>query len=60
MTKQEAQRGIDILAKSVYRDLKQNGYSRGDIVAFASSILEHLTNEARSKQSESEPVDSAL
>jgi hypothetical protein len=60
MTKQEAQRGIDILAKSVYRDLKQSGYSRADIVAFASSILEHLTNDAKSKPSGSEPVDSAL
>ena len=60
MTKQEAQRGIDILAKSVYRDLKQNGYSRADIVAFASSILEHLTNDARSKQNGGETADSTL
>lgn len=60
MTKQEAQRGIDILAKSVYRDLKQSGYARADIVAFASSILEHLTQDAKSKRSEGEPVDSTL
>jgi hypothetical protein len=60
MTKQEAQRGIDILAKSVYRDLKQNGYSRADIVAFASSILEHLTNDARSRSQDGETVDTAL
>lgn len=58
MTKQEAARGIEILAKSVYRDLKQGGYAREDIVAFASGILEQLTNDAKSKRSES--VDSTL
>jgi hypothetical protein len=47
MTKQAAQRAIDILAKSVYRDLKHNGYSRADIVAFASNILEQLTDDAK-------------
>jgi hypothetical protein len=60
MTKQEAERGIDILAKSVYRDLKQTGYSRADIVAFASGILEHLTNDAKNRSSSSEPADSTL
>lgn len=60
MTKQEAQRGIDILAKSVYRDLKQTGYSRADIVAFASSILEHLTNDAKARPRDAEPADSTL
>ena len=47
--KQETQRAIDILAKSVYRDLKQHGYSRADVVAFASSILEQLTNDAKTE-----------
>jgi hypothetical protein len=58
MTKQDAQRGVDILAKSVYRDLKQNGYSRADIVAFASNILGHLTQEP--KESRELPVDSTV
>ena len=58
MTKQDAQRSIDILAKSVYRDLKQNGYSRADIMAFASNILGQLTDEA--KQRRNEPLDNAL
>lgn len=49
MTKQEAQRGIDILAKSVFRDLKQAGYGRAEVVAFASSLLEQLTNDAKSR-----------
>lgn len=60
MTKQEAQRGIEILSKSVYRDLKQAGYARADIVAFASGILEHLTNEARSNGKQSDTSESAL
>lgn len=51
-TKQDTQRAIEILAKSVYRDLKQNGYSRADVVAFASSILEQITSEARQQQGE--------
>jgi hypothetical protein len=56
MTKQDAARGIDIFAKSVYRDLKQAGYCRADIVSFASSILGHITTEA--KQATAEPVES--
>lgn len=56
MTKQDTQRAIEILAKSVYRDLKQNGYSRADVVAFASNILEQLTADAKA-QSEA-PRDS--
>ena len=57
MTKQDAERGIDILAKSIYRDLKQNGYSRADIMAFASNILGQLTQEAKERRNE--PVDSS-
>jgi hypothetical protein len=58
MTKQDAARGIDIFAKSVYRDLKQAGYCRADIVLFASSILGHITTEA--KQASAEPVESKV
>ena len=47
MTKQDAERAIDILAKTVYRDLKQAGYCRADIVSFASSILGHITSDAK-------------
>ncbi len=52
MTKHDAERGIDILAKTVYRDLKQTGYGRADILAFASNILEHITNDARAGRHE--------
>ena len=58
MTKQDAARGIDIFAKSVYRDLKQAGYCRADIVSFASSILGHITTEA--KLTPAEPVESTV
>jgi hypothetical protein len=51
-TKQDTQRGLEILAKTVYRDLKQQGYSRADVLAFASSILEQVTSEAKSNKSE--------
>ena len=57
MTKQDAERGIDILAKSIYRDLKQSGYGRADIMAFASNILGQLTQEAKERRNE--PVDSS-
>ena len=56
MTKQNATRGIDILAKTVFRDLKQAGYCRADIVAFASNILGHLTSEAQQVGLENAPV----
>jgi hypothetical protein len=58
-TKQDTQRAIDILAKSVYRDLKQNGYSRADMVAFASNILEQITSEAKATQSASASIPPA-
>lgn len=56
MTKQEAQRGIDILAKSTFRDLKQAGYGRAEVVAFASSLLEQLTNDAKTGAHPSQPA----
>jgi hypothetical protein len=58
MTKQDAERGIDILAKTVFRDLKQAGYGRADIVAFASNILGHLTSDA-TQPAESRPTPAA-
>ena len=49
MSNQDTQRALEILAKSVYRDLKANGYSRADVLSFASSILEQVTTEAKSQ-----------
>jgi hypothetical protein len=56
MTKQDSTRGIDILAKTVFRDLKQAGYCRADIVAFASNILGHLTSDAQQPALENAPA----
>jgi len=60
MTKQEAQRAIDIFAKTVYRDLKQNGYSRADIVSFASCILEQITSDAKKNTAASEALETTV
>jgi hypothetical protein len=47
MKNQDPTRALDIFAKTVYRDLKQAGYGRADILSFASNILGHLTEEAK-------------
>jgi hypothetical protein len=47
MDQQEAQRSIDIFARTVYRDLKERGFDRAAILAFASNILGHVSAEAR-------------
>ena len=36
-------KAIKILAKSVYRDLQAGGYGEGEIVRFASEVIELLT-----------------
>lgn len=40
-------RALRILAKSVFRDLKTEGYSRSDIVAFATEMLSLVSNDIR-------------
>ncbi|MFW5926163.1 MAG: hypothetical protein ACOCV4_08340 [Myxococcota bacterium] len=45
-------RAVKILAKSVYRELKQSGYSRSDMVGFTNALLELVTSDV---QSDSEP-----
>jgi len=40
-------RGIRIIAKSVYRELRNSGHSRSDIVAFTNAVLELVTTELR-------------
>ena len=41
------ERGVKILAKSVYKQLKQNGASRAEIVGFTNAMLELITTELR-------------
>ena len=43
-------RGLKILAKSVYRELKNSGHSRTDIVAFTNEMLELVTTEIKGEQ----------
>jgi hypothetical protein len=43
-----AQRALRVLAKSVFKELKRAGYSRADMVAFASELLDLVTHEIKS------------
>lgn len=40
-------RALRILAKSVFRELKTTGYSRSDIVAFATEMLSLVSSDLR-------------
>lgn len=47
-------RSLRILAKSVYRELRNSGHSRSDIVAFTNAVLELVTTELRDAQEAAE------
>jgi hypothetical protein len=47
-------RRVRILAKSVYRELRNSGHSRSDIVAFTNAVLELVTSELRDAQEAAE------
>jgi len=47
-------RGLRIIAKSVYRELRNSGHSRSDIVAFTNAVLELVTTELRDAQEAAE------
>jgi len=40
-------RALRILAKSVFRELKSSGYSRSDMVAFATEMLSLVSSDLR-------------
>lgn len=42
-------RALRIIAKSVFRELKTTGYSRSDIVAFATEMLSLVSSDIRSE-----------
>ena len=44
---QQGPRALRILAKSVFRELKSSGYSRSDIVAFATEMLSLVSSDLR-------------
>lgn len=45
------ERSVKILAKSVYKQLKQSGASRAEIVGFTNAMLELVTSEIRDSHS---------
>jgi hypothetical protein len=47
-------RALRIIAKSVYRELRNSGHSRSDIVAFTNAVLELVTTELRDAQEAAE------
>jgi hypothetical protein len=47
-------RALRILAKSVFRELKSSGYSRSEILSFATEMLSLVTSDLR------EPASQAL
>lgn len=46
-SKADGERGLRILAKSVYRELRTSGYSEGDVVGFTNALLELVASEMR-------------
>lgn len=51
---QQSPRALRILAKSVFRELKSSGYSRSDIVAFATEMLSLVSSDLRDERTEAE------
>jgi len=49
---QQGPRALRILAKSVFRELKSSGYSRSDIVAFATEMLSLVSSDLREETAE--------
>jgi hypothetical protein len=43
------ERALRILSKSLYRDLRQNGYEAKQIVAFASELIAQVTTDINSE-----------
>jgi hypothetical protein len=49
----DTERATKILAKSLYRELVNNGFANKDIINFSKEMLDHMSSEMR-KQAESE------
>jgi hypothetical protein len=46
----ERQKAVKILAKSIFRELKTNGYGAKEIVALSTELLSLLTEEIKPEQ----------
>lgn len=44
-------RAFAILAKSIYRELRANGYVERDVVAIAGELLDMVTDDVKSRRS---------
>jgi hypothetical protein len=42
-------RAVQILAKSIYRELRSSGFSEQDVLAFAGELLTLITSDVRSQ-----------
>jgi hypothetical protein len=47
MARADRDKAIRILAKSMYRELRQNGYETREIVALTSELIAHITTDLR-------------
>lgn len=50
----DARRALQVLAKSVFNELKRGGYDRVAMVAFASELLELVTRDAKNVEADAE------
>lgn len=44
-------KALKIMAKAMYRQLRTQGYSQGDVLSFASELLEMVSSEVREQKS---------
>lgn len=51
-------RTLKILAKSIYRELRTNGYEERDVMAFTSELLSLLSREVRERRESDLPPSS--
>ena len=40
-------KALKIMAKTLYRQLRESGYDRGDVLSFASELLTQVSSETR-------------
>lgn len=51
MKNMEPERATKILAKSLYKELRKNGFAESDIISFSREIIECMTNDIRKETS---------
>jgi hypothetical protein len=48
-------RALSILAKSIYRELRGNGFEAADVIALAGELIGHVTTEVREASPDAAP-----